>query len=1253
MDSCFLYFLAFVGIVLAIIALARGGTSKETLHTLQRLREDLEALRVRTNLLERRLRQQEEATKHAEPPPAEPKHAAPEPVASEPEIPVAAPPPVSIPEPPPLPMPDVSLPASVGSDSTIIEKQIVPPPVEVAAPVPDALPKVVEPTQILEPLRPAAPRPPAPRPVPRLPEPRPAPRRSWNLEDLLGTQVFLKVGVAIVVIGVVFAMGLVFKQMGPIGKLLMSYGGGLALLVAGLQAEKREHYRTFGRALIAGAWGILYFVTFAAGFMEAARVIQDRILAVLALILAASCCVGFSLRYRNEWTTTSAFLLIYLSLGIAAHEVEPGIHLSASLVVAVAMGLLIWRTGWLRLLGLGIPATWITLLMCVASDKVSVELWMLMVFAGCAVVFQLALLAAPSQGQRRAWQALGQIANFVGALGLCLPLAKGGAWMWALGFGLAHLAAAAAYRRKGEHGLYLLTATEGLAALALVSPLRLGLKNQLTPFMRLIGIELLLAAGVFLKERFFRVLAYGAFALTVLEILFIRLDAVGKPDVILLGCAGVLALLNATLMRLRWEEILDGELPGLAWAFSSTGVLLLSVALWLKLGAVWQGPVFAGLALGWAFLGSRRNLKDLGLQACLWAIQAVVALVLVSSGVAHPSLSPGLIPSMIFGVAGLGAAWAALKLGPGTLDEAWRKRLGAMMAFLATLGLATALIRLVPAHGAAPSLALAALLLWIPGLKTRHREWIPQALILDVLALVSLGILGWSTQGSVLHLPVRAATLLGLALAFLAQEWLVRRWQDAWEEAEESLERVVLALNTVLALILVLGIWLELPAVLQAPALMLLGLLWMFWARARTSAWLCLEAVASIGLGVLNAILVAWPLEGAWKGIPLRFLAILPTLVLAYFNQHLLFKSAVEEDPDQILLSDHMDRQALSLLATGLLWASGLAMGGWIKAEALAHGKNLLVALGWGAAGLVHLVRGRALKSAAWRLLGHGAMTAAFLHFVAVNLLQPGTLGGLSLRLITGLPFLAMLIFVHLDKDCPTEKEDLPLAGISVWAYLYGINLLVVLVALYEVHRAWVLPVWALHALLALIWGLRRDSAHWLRCALILMVACAVRGIGSNLVFRDLQGSFSLNLVTVPLAAGLILAGYILLRRKLEKASFNLEGLGAGLNRLPWFTVQAVLLFGFIWVEASGTELTVWLSLFGLGMVTLGFVFQERLARLTGLGLLSACILKLFIYDLRGLTGISRVLSFIVLGIVLISVSFVYTRFKERLEKLL
>ena len=57
--------------------------------------------------------------------------------------------------------------------------------------------------------------------------------------------------------------------------------------------------------------------------------------------------------------------------------------------------------------------------------------------------------------------------------------------------------------------------------------------------------------------------------------------------------------------------------------------------------------------------------------------------------------------------------------------------------------------------------------------------------------------------------------------------------------------------------------------------------------------------------------------------------------------------------------------------------------------------------------------------------------------------------------------------------------------------------------------------------------------------------------------------------------------------------------------------------------------------------------------RLSGLVLFLLCIGKAFLYDLRQLDTFSRIVSFIVLGLLLLGASWVYTRFRERIRRLL
>jgi hypothetical protein len=95
--------------------------------------------------------------------------------------------------------------------------------------------------------------------------------------------------------------------------------------------------------------------------------------------------------------------------------------------------------------------------------------------------------------------------------------------------------------------------------------------------------------------------------------------------------------------------------------------------------------------------------------------------------------------------------------------------------------------------------------------------------------------------------------------------------------------------------------------------------------------------------------------------------------------------------------------------------------------------------------------------------------------------------------------------------------------------------------------------------------------------------------------------------------------------------------------------VIATMLFN----EVSGGMLTLSWSLEGIGLLAIGFIVRDRWLRLSGLALLLLCIGKVFFYDLRNLETMYRILSFIGLGVILLAVSWIYTRFKEQVQRLL
>jgi hypothetical protein len=128
--------------------------------------------------------------------------------------------------------------------------------------------------------------------------------------------------------------------------------------------------------------------------------------------------------------------------------------------------------------------------------------------------------------------------------------------------------------------------------------------------------------------------------------------------------------------------------------------------------------------------------------------------------------------------------------------------------------------------------------------------------------------------------------------------------------------------------------------------------------------------------------------------------------------------------------------------------------------------------------------------------------------------------------------------------------------------------------------------------------------------------------------------------LTVAVIAGLYLAQFLsetAVRR--ARAMFSL--------------LATALLTVLLYHEVSGGLLTVACGVEGVALLGAGFPLRERVLRLQGLVLLLACILKLFLYDLRNLDTMYRILSFVALGLILLAVSWVYTRFREHLRRIL
>ena len=87
--------------------------------------------------------------------------------------------------------------------------------------------------------------------------------------------------------------------------------------------------------------------------------------------------------------------------------------------------------------------------------------------------------------------------------------------------------------------------------------------------------------------------------------------------------------------------------------------------------------------------------------------------------------------------------------------------------------------------------------------------------------------------------------------------------------------------------------------------------------------------------------------------------------------------------------------------------------------------------------------------------------------------------------------------------------------------------------------------------------------------------------------------------------------------------------------------------------NALSESVSVLLGVYAITMIAIGFARRRALDRLLGLFALGVVVLKLYVYDICLLDRLYRITAFVVLGILLLAASYLYSRWKEKLDVLL
>lgn len=189
------------------------------------------------------------------------------------------------------------------------------------------------------------------------------------------------------------------------------------------------------------------------------------------------------------------------------------------------------------------------------------------------------------------------------------------------------------------------------------------------------------------------------------------------------------------------------------------------------------------------------------------------------------------------------------------------------------------------------------------------------------------------------------------------------------------------------------------------------------------------------------------------------------------------------------------------------------------------------------------------------------------------------------------------------------------------------------------------------------------DRRIFLAQALTLLVAVAARAVLFNLFSAPLvAGSFwSSRLICVGSACAIVLLALpIGFRLRKMPSDSTPPGDAAGwvsmvLSRPEQllFFVPLLLLTTLLAVHMRAGMITVAWSALGIITFLFALLVQERTFRLAGLGLLLLGVGKILVIDMWNLAPTDRYITLIVMGAALLLVSFLYTRYREAILKLL
>jgi uncharacterized membrane protein len=149
--------------------------------------------------------------------------------------------------------------------------------------------------------------------------------------------------------------------------------------------------------------------------------------------------------------------------------------------------------------------------------------------------------------------------------------------------------------------------------------------------------------------------------------------------------------------------------------------------------------------------------------------------------------------------------------------------------------------------------------------------------------------------------------------------------------------------------------------------------------------------------------------------------------------------------------------------------------------------------------------------------------------------------------------------------------------------------------------------------------------------------------------FSSGLGNILIRYVSLALFVGLMIITHREMRKEIFSATVRQTG------KVLMMTAGLILLSSELihWLEIGGVDrthdlpLTILWGAYALLLVVLGLRKDLAYMRITAIVLFGVTLAKLFVYDMKGMSTISRTIVMIVLGVLLLTASFLYNKFKR------